>query len=86
VGVRRIVVHIEHLVLKGFRHEDRHAIATGLQRELKRLLEAPGMPQRLARSDNPPRLRVGPVIVAADATLQRIGAAIAKGIGKGLRR
>ena len=28
---RRVVIHIDELVLRGFRPEDRHAIAEGLQ-------------------------------------------------------
>ena len=34
MGMKRVVVHIDRLVLKGFRHEDRHDIAVGLQAEL----------------------------------------------------
>ena len=37
VGMKRVVVHIDRLVLNGFRHADRHAIAAGLQQELGRV-------------------------------------------------
>lgn len=84
--MRRVVVHIENLVLKGFRYKDRHAISAGLQEELTRLLEAPELAQQLTQVGDVPHLRVGPVNVAADAKPQQIGAATAKGIGKGLGR
>jgi hypothetical protein len=35
--MKRVVVHVDRLLLKGFRHEDRHTIAVGLQRELGRV-------------------------------------------------
>ena len=35
--MKRVIVHIDRLVLKGFRHEDQHAIGVGLQRELERV-------------------------------------------------
>jgi hypothetical protein len=83
---RRVNVHIGNLVLKGFRHEDRHAVAQGLQEQLTRMLSAPGMAERLSQVGNIPRLRVGQVNMAADAKPQQIGIAAANGIGKGLNR
>ena len=71
---------------KGFRHEDRRAIAQGLQEQLTRLLSQPGMAQRLSQAGNVPRLRVGDVNMAADAKPQQVGIAAANGIGKGLNR
>ena len=81
---RRITVHIDSLVLKGFRHEDRHAIAQGVQEQLTRLFSEPGMAQRLSQTGTIPRLRVGQVDTTADAKPQQIGVAAANGIGKGL--
>lgn len=83
---RRVVVKIDRLVLKGFRHEDRHAIAQGVQEQLTHLLSEPGMTQRLSNTGSIPRLRVGPVTVAAEARPNQIGKAAADGIGKGLNR
>lgn len=83
---RRIRLHIDRLVLKGFRHEDRHAIAQGVQEQLTHLLAEPGMAQRLGSTGSIPRLRVGPVTIAAEAKPQQIGKATADGIGKGLNR
>ena len=79
-------MQIESLVLRGFRHEDRHAIAAGLQEELTRLLQVPVTAQHLAQIGGLPHLRVGPVNLATDAKPRQTGVATAKGIGKELGR
>jgi hypothetical protein len=84
--MRRVVVHIDRLVLKGFRYEDRHAIAQGLQEQLMRMWSEPGVAQRLSQTGSIPRLSVGPIDRAADAKPQQIGIATANGIGKELNR
>lgn len=86
MDMRRVIVHIERLVLAGFRYEDRHAISAGLGAALARVLATPEMAERLARMGDLPRLRVGPVTVAGDATPRQMGAAAAKAIGKGFPR
>lgn len=83
---RRIIVNVENLVLKGFRPEDRHAIAQGLQDQLTQLLSEPQMAQRLANHGFIPHLRVPPVTTGSNAKPQQIGNAVAEGIGKGLER
>ena len=40
--MKRVKLHIESLALKGFRHEDRHEIAAGLEAELGRALRRSG--------------------------------------------
>ncbi len=82
---RRITVNIENLVLKGFRAEDRHAVARGLQDQLTQLLSDPQTAQRLVSRGSIPHLRVPPVATAPEAKPQQIGRAAAGGIGKGLR-
>jgi hypothetical protein len=83
---RRVIVQIDNLVLKGVRHEDRHAVAQGVQEELTRLLSQPGMLQRLSQAGSVPRLRVGQVNMSADARPHQVGIAAAHGIGKRLNR
>ena len=83
---RLVTVQIDNLVLKGFRHEDRHAIAQGLQEQLTDILSAPGIGEGLSQTGNIPHLRAGQVNVAADAKPQQVGIAAANGIGKGLSR
>ena len=85
VGMKRVVLHIDSLVLKGFRHEDRHAIAEGLQQELSRMFADPQAVQQLMASGDMPRLRLGSVQIGQDAKPRHIGAQVAQGIGKGMK-
>jgi hypothetical protein len=84
--MRRVVVNIDSLVLKGFRYEDRHAIAQGLQEQLTSMLSEPGMAQRFSETGDVPRLTVGPIDNTADSKPQQIGIEAANGIGRGLIR
>ena len=84
--MRRVIVHIDRLVLKGFRPGDRHAIAQGLQEQLTNLLSAPGMAEQLTQMQSDPRLRAGSMNIAADAKAQQVGMAIANKLGQGIGR
>lgn len=84
--MRRVVVTIDRLMLKGFRYEDRYAIAQGLQEQLTGMLSEPGMAQRFSETGDVPRLRVGPIDSTADSKPRQIGKATANGIVKGLGR
>jgi hypothetical protein len=78
----RVIVHIERLVLKGFRPGDRHAVAQGLQAELARVLSARDAASRLRGMGDVPRLQVGGVAVEKGASPQRVGEGVAQGIGR----
>lgn len=82
--MRPVRVNIESLVLNGFRYEDRHALAQGLQEQLAKLLSEPGMAERLGGLGNISRLDVAPVVTAQDATPRQVGSHVAGGIGKGM--
>lgn len=83
---RRVVIHIDELVLRGFRPEDRHAIAAGLQAELTHLYAtSPEALQALAGQGGVARLRIGEVPVAAGARPARVGAQLASGIHRGIK-
>lgn len=72
----RVIVHIDRLVLKGFRPEDRDAIAEGLREELGRRLGEPAAIQNWAASGHRERLRMrlpqgnDPVALGRDAGRQ----------------
>jgi hypothetical protein len=83
---RRVVVHIDSLVLNGVPYEDRHAVAQGLQEQLTQLFSQPGVAHRLGETGSIPRLRVGQVHTAAETRPQQVGVAVANGIGNGLNR
>lgn len=82
--MRRILVNIDSLVLKGFRHEDRHAIAAAARAEITRALAAPEAAARLAQLGSIPNLRIGAVNIAADTKPQQVGAATGRAVGQGL--
>jgi hypothetical protein len=84
--MKRVVVHIDGLVLRGFRHPDRHAVSSGLQAELGRLLAQPGAAERVAALGSMNRLDGGSVRVGTGMALRAIGAAAARAIGSAIER
>jgi hypothetical protein len=82
--MKRVIVNIESLVLKGFRYEDRHAIAAAVQDEVGRALAAPDAAARIAQLGSTPNLRIGNVNVAAGAKPQEVAAATGRAVGQGL--
>jgi hypothetical protein len=82
--MKQVLVNIENLLLKGFRYEDRHAIAAALQDELARLLAAPETAARLTKLGQLPHLSVGDVRIDANAKPHQVGAETGRVIGKGL--
>ena len=83
--MKRVVVHIDSLVLKGFRHEDRHAIALGLQQELSRVLADSQAVQGLTALGDRSRLQVGSLHIEHGAKPQPVGEQVARGIGKEMK-
>ena len=85
--MKRVVVHIDRLVLKGFRHEDRHAIAAGLEQELGRVFADREALSRLSAMEDVPRLQVGGgVPIEHSSRPQRVGESVAQGIGKEIKK
>ena len=82
----RVVVHIDRLVLTGFRREDRHAIAGGLQSELGRMFADREAVSRLRSMGDVSRLRVSGVNIEQGAKPQRVGESVAQGIGKEIKK
>jgi len=82
--MRPVLVDIQNLALKGFRCQDRLAIAAALQDELMRLLAQPEVAERLARIGGGPRAKIGEVNLGANPKPHQVGAKTARAIGKGL--
>lgn len=82
--MRRVVVKIDSLVLKGFRFEDRHAIATALQEELAQILAVPQWAHRITAIASVPRMHIGDVNIGADAGPRQVGVETARAIGRGV--
>ena len=84
--MKRVVLHIDSLVLKGFRHEDRHGIAEGLQQELTRLFADPQAAQQLTANGDVSRLRVGSIQIGQSSRPLHVGVEAARAIGKGMKK
>lgn len=78
----RVVVHIDRLVLTGFSHPDRHALAEGLQQELGRLFANPDAARQLVARGNVGHLEVGGVRVSPSTAPAKVGARAARGIAR----
>ena len=80
----RVVVHIDRLVLKGFPHQDRRALAEGLRQELGRLLAEPDDARQLAERADEWQCRVSGVRVGLNASPARVGTEAARGIARAI--
>jgi hypothetical protein len=76
----RLVVHVETLIIRGVRLEDRQAVSAGIQKELSTLLSAPGAGVRLARLGTLHTVAVGEVVVVSGSKPAQVGATAARGI------
>jgi hypothetical protein len=86
MGMKAVVIHIDRLVLKGFRHGERHAIALGLQKELGRVFGDREAVQQLSAAGDRTRLSVGGVPVEHGVTPEHIGVNVARGINEVTKR
>lgn len=84
--MKRIVVHIDKLVLKGFEPGEQQRISRDLQAELGRLLAAPAAYGQLASLGHIPRLRVGNDAAAHGEMPASTGISAARAIARGLSR
>ena len=84
--MKRVVVHIDRLVLKGFRPEDRHAIAVGLEQELGRVFADQEAVSHLSAVGDVSRLQVGSVPIEQGSMPQRVGESVAQGIGREIKK
>lgn len=78
----RVVVHIDRLVLKGFPHQDRRALAEGLRQELGRLFAEPNAAHQLTAQGDVVRLKVNDVRVAATTSPATVGTQAARTIAR----
>jgi len=86
--VSRIVVHIDHLVLRGVRVDDMDSFSAGLSAELTRVVAtssrfATCRLTALGEPHAPPR---GRAVIPHAASDRRCGASVARGIAEALGR
>jgi hypothetical protein len=84
--MKRVIVHIDRMVLKGFRNTDAPAIGEGMRGELARLLADPATGERLASLGHVSSHDAGKVRLAQDAKPQRLGISAGRAIVKGISR
>lgn len=84
--MKRVDLHIDRLILRGFRPEDARGVAAGMRDELARMLSEPNAAQRLTANGDVPRLRIGGVQIGKGAKPRQVGLTVAQGIGKGMKR
>jgi hypothetical protein len=82
--MKRVFVHIDRMVLNGFREADARAVGEGMRGELTRLLAAPAAAERLASLGHVSSLNAGKVRLAQDAKPQRLGISAGRAIAKGI--
>jgi hypothetical protein len=83
--MKRIVLKIDRLVLRGFGEGDREGFAEGLRAELVRLLAVPDAARQLASQDGVARLKIGAVRVGQGAHPVAAGMRAARGIARGIK-
>ncbi|MGH8630772.1 MAG: hypothetical protein ACREU7_08405 [Burkholderiales bacterium] len=84
--MKRVIVHIDRLVLKGFGQEDHRRIAADLQGELGRLLANPVAVARLTSQSHVTNIRVGKAENARGGKPVGSGISAARAIARGLSR
>jgi hypothetical protein len=84
--MKRVVVHVDRLVLSGFGNEDAHAVGDGMRDELARLLADPATGERLASLRHASSLDAGRIHLAQGVTPQRLGLSAGRAIAKGMSR
>ena len=86
MGVSRIVVNIDRVVLRGFEPADRKALVEGLRGELETVLGDRATRADWARPHRTPVLKLGSLLLQPGAAgARQFGSGLARAIGKGLK-
>ncbi len=86
MGVSKIQITIERLVLNGLEPPDRKALLEGLQTELAQILSDPAARAGWGGAHRTPVLKLGRMpIEPGPAGGRKFGGGLARAIGKGLR-
>jgi hypothetical protein len=81
--MKRLVLHIDRLVLNGYPRAQRQAIVAGLREELVRHYSDPSAAARLSGLSNRERLHAGRVQVGS-AGPRAVGISAARGVVRGI--
>ena len=83
---QRVLLHIDRLVLIGFRNEDRNAIAMGIREAFSRQLATPEVLNKLVGRSGQPRLRIDPARICFGASPIAVGEVLAECVTRGITR
>jgi len=84
--MKRVIVHIDRLLLDGFHASDREGIAAGLRSELGRLLSETSTNRNLASLGNRAVVKAGTIPTTSVAKPEATGVGAARAIVRGLGR
>ena len=86
MGLTKINLTIDQLLLRGFEPGDRKALVDGLLGELSRVLADPVTRAEWARPHSTPVLRLGGLpLESGGAGARKLGGGVARAIGRGLK-
>jgi len=86
VGVSRIVLTIDRLVLRGFEAGERNALVAGLESKLSQLLADPATREAWTSSRRTPVLRLGQMPLAPGPSgARKFGQSVAASVARNLR-
>jgi hypothetical protein len=86
MGMKRVFVHIDRMVLNGFGSADARAISEGMRTELARTLADPATGERLASLGHVSSLHAGKIRLGQDGRPQGLGISAGRAIAKGISR
>lgn len=84
--MKRINIHIDRLLLRGFSSEDKQGIAEGIQLELTRMFSNAESARNLVTQGNKARLRIRSVQISLGTKPLLVGSRVGQAIGKGIRK
>jgi hypothetical protein len=84
MGVSRLVLRVEQLVLSGFDPRQRDAVVTAIRGELARQLAAPDLAGDIGLRGDTTTVHVGPLTLPRTLQPDQVGAWIARAIARGL--
>lgn len=84
--MRRVVLNIDRLVLRGVRVDDYPSFAAGLRGELARLLENSTTPGSIRATEEGARARPTKIQIQRGASAGSVGESLARGIAGALRK
>jgi hypothetical protein len=83
--MKRVVVHIDRLVLKGFQHEGWHALSEGSREKLPSLFAEPRATRHLSLRRDLSCLKVNALQIKPEAKPSWIGKQAARGIAREIK-